>query len=205
MKKFVITIGREFGSGGRAVAKLLAEKLGVKCYDEELVEMASSSSGLHPEMVASLDEKALSPFSFAGGGQFYLSSHGAHNVQIQAAFSQFNAIKELAKNENCVIVGRVADYVLKDNPNTISIFVSADLDYRIQRIMEYEGVSEKKAEKIIIKNDRNRAKYYNFFSNKKWGEAKTYDLCVKTSLLGIEKSVDFIFDFINLTLKDKSE
>lgn len=203
MDKFVITIGREFGSGGREIARQLANKFNVKCYDKEIVAMASEHSGIHEDMIKTCDEKAISAFSFVGGGQFYLSSHGAHNMQVQANFSQFSVIKKIAENESCVFVGRVADYVLKNHPNHVSIFISANFEDRVKRIMEYEGISEQKAEKLIYKNDKNREKYYNFFTNKKWGNSSSYDVCINSSMFGIDKTVDVLFNIIKEKLEIK--
>jgi cytidylate kinase len=196
MANFVITVGREFGSGGRAIAKKIAEHFNIKCYDKEIIYLASKESGLHENFIANCDEKAISSLSFSGGNNFYFPGGNMHNVQIKAYFSQFDAIKTVAKQGPCVIVGRVADYVLKNEDNKISVFISADRQDRVSRVMEYENIPEKQAEKLVDKNDKNRAKYYNFFSNKKWGEAKTYDLCVNSSKLGIDKTAEFIINYI---------
>ena len=196
MNNFIITVGRQFGSGGREIAKKIAQHFNIKCYDDELVDLAAEHSGLHKDFVASCDEKAVSSFAFSVSNNFYVSSNGAHQVQIKAYFSQFDAIKSVAKQGPCVIVGRVADYVLKNEDNKISVFISADRQDRVSRVMEYENIPEKQAEKLVDKNDKNRAKYYNFFSNKKWGEAKTYDLCVNSSKLGIDKTAEFIINYI---------
>lgn len=203
MNNFVITIGREFGSGGHAIAKKLAEYYGVKCYDKEIISMAAEHSGIHEDFIASCDEKAVSSFAFSVANNYYFSGSGAQQIQIKAYFSQFEAIKKLAESESFVIVGRVADYVLRHKENKISIFISADLSDRIDRVMEYEKIPDKKAEKIIAKADKNRAKYYNFFSHNKWGDAKTYDICVNSSVLGIEKTTDYLIKYIDAVLKEK--
>ncbi|MBO5285620.1 MAG: cytidylate kinase-like family protein [Clostridia bacterium] len=202
MANYVITIGREFGSGGRAIAKMVAEHFNIKCYDKEIISLASEESGLHENFIAHCDEKAVSSLSFAGGNNFYFPGGNMHNVQIKAYFSQFDAIKKVAKEGPCVIVGRVADHVLKNEENKITIFISADRQDRVLRVMEYENISERKAEKLVDKNDKNRAKYYNFFSNKKWGEAKTYDLCVNSSKLGIDGTADFIIEYVKSRLQN---
>ena len=200
MAKYVITVGREFGSGGREIAKKIAEHFNIKCYDKEIISLASKESGLHENFIANCDEKAISTLSFSGGNNFYFPGGNMHNVQIKAYFSQFDAIKNVAKQGPCVIVGRVADYVLKSEENKISIFISADRQDRVSRVMGYENISEKKAEKLVDKNDKNRAKYYNFFSNKKWGEAKTYDYCINSSKLGIDKTAELVISYIESRL-----
>jgi cytidylate kinase len=121
----------------------------------------------------------------------------------QVTPTQFEAIKKLAEEESFVIVGRVADYVLRHKENKISIFICADVSDRVARVMEYENISDKKAEKLIAKADKNRAKYYNFFSHNKWGDAKTYDICINSSVLGIDKTADYLIDYIENVLRAK--
>ncbi|MCQ2399265.1 MAG: cytidylate kinase-like family protein [Clostridia bacterium] len=197
MEKFILTIGREFGSGGHAIARAVANRLGVKCYDKEIMQLASEESGLHKDFIASCDEKALSGFAFSGiDNGFYFSGNGVQQIQIKAYFSQFDAIKKIGEGDSCVIVGRVADYVLRDNPDVVSVFISANMPDRIERIMEFENISGKAAEKLIVKNDKNRSRYYNFFSGKKWGDARTYDVCINSSVLGLDGTVDYIVDLV---------
>jgi cytidylate kinase len=165
--------------------------------------MASESSGLHEDFIASCDERAVSNFAFSVSSNYYFTGSGAHQVQSKAYFSQFEAIKKLAEEESFVIVGRVADYVLRHKENKISIFICADVSDRVARVMEYENISDKKAEKLIAKADKNRAKYYNFFSHNKWGDAKTYDICINSSVLGIDKTADYLIDYIENVLRAK--
>lgn len=203
MNNFIITIGREFGSGGHAIAKKIAEHYGIKCYDKEIISMASEKSGIHEDFIASCDEKAVSNFAFSVANNYYFSGSGAQQIQIKAYFSQFDVIKKLADTESFVIVGRVSDYVLRHKENKISIFISADKSDRVARVMEYEKISDKKAEKLIARADKNRAKYYNFFSHNKWGDAKTYDICVNSSVLGIEKTAEHLIGYIDTVLNQK--
>lgn len=201
MKKFVITVGREYGSGGRELAKGLAKRFKIKCYDKELIRLAAKESGLHEDFLASCDEKAVSGLAFSMPTNYYFSGVGTQQIQVKAYFSQFSAIKALAEKESCVIVGRVADFVLREHPSHVSVFVSASLADRVERVMAYENISDKQATALVKKNDKNRASYYNFFSDNRWGEAKTYDVCVNTSKLGIEKATDVVYEYVVRALK----
>lgn len=203
MNNFIITIGRQFGSGGREIAKKIAKHFNIKCYDKELINLAAEHSGLHEDFVATCDEKAVSNFAFSVANNFYISTNGAHQVQIKAYFSQFEVIKKLAETESFVVVGRVANYILRNKENKISVFISANTNDRIARIMEYENISEAEAEKLVKKADKNRAKYYNYFSQKKWGEASTYDICVNSSVMGIDKTAEILIKYIEEFLKEK--
>ena len=196
MNNYIITIGRQFGSGGREIAKKIAKHFNIKCYDKEIISLTAEHSGLHEDFIKTCDEKAVSSFAFSVANNFYISANGAHQVQTKAYFSQFETIKKLAETESCVIVGRVADYVLRNKENKITIFISANTNDRVNRIMEYENISEAKAEKMIAKADKNRAKYYNFFSQYKWGDAKTYDVCINSSVLGIDKTAEVLISYI---------
>lgn len=206
MGNLVITVGREFGSGGRTVAKLVAEHFGIKCYDKNILALAAEKSGLNEKFIESYDEKAVSGLGFLTGQGFYFSPRGANNdIHVEAYFSQFNVIRELAKKESCVIVGRAGNYILRDEPGMISVFISADRADRVDRIMKYEKISDRQAEKAVDKYDKNRAKYYNFFSNMKWGEAKTYDLCINSSKLGIEGAAKIVIDYVEARLKAEAD
>ena len=205
MSNLIITVGRQFGSGGREIANKIAKHFNIKCYDNELVDLAAEHSGLHKDFVASCDEKAVSSFAFSVSNNFYIPANGAHQVQIKAYFAQFEVLKKLAESESFVVVGRVADYILRNKENKISIFISANTNDRINRIMEFENISESKAEKMILKADKNRAKYYNFFSQSKWGDAKTYDICINSSLMGIDKTADVLIKYIEEYIASKKE
>ena len=165
MGNLVITVGREFGSGGRTVAKLVAEHFGIKCYDKNILALAAEKSGLNEKFIESYDEKAVSGLGFLTGQGFYFSPRGANNdIHVEAYFSQFNVIRELAKKESCVIVGRAGNYILRDEPGMISVFISAD-----------------------------RA------------EAKTYDLCINSSKLGIEGAAKIVIDYVEAKLKAEAD
>mgnify|MGYP000086322089 CR=1 FL=1 len=195
----VITIGREFGSGGHEIGMKLAERLGIKCYDKELLELAAKESGLCEELFASQDEKPTNSFLYSlvmdtyslGYSNSYVDMPINHKVFL----AQFDAIKKIAANESCVIVGRCADYALASNPDCLSIFVHADMDDRIKRVSKREDVTESKAKDMIQKRDKQRSSYYNYYTCKKWGDSRSYDLTLNTSKITPEACVDIILDF----------
>ncbi len=201
----VITIGREFGSGGHEVGSKLAEKLGIKCYDKELLEMASKQSGLCEELFASQDEKPTNSFLYSlvmdTYSLGYTSSYVDMPINHKVFLAQFDTIKKLAERESCVIVGRCADYALEDNPFAISVWIKASLENRIERIKKLYDISDSKAADLIQKTDKRRASYYNYYSSKKWGEAKSYDLCIDSGEVGIDGAIELIMNYIDLKEK----
>lgn len=201
----VITIGREFGSGGHEVGTKLAEKLGIKCYDKELLELAAKQSGLCEELFASQDEKPTNSFLYSlvmdTYSLGYTSSYVDMPINHKVFLAQFDAIKKLAEKESCIIVGRCADYALEDNPFAVSVWIKASLAHRIERIKKLYDLSDAKAADLIQKTDKRRASYYNYYSSKKWGEAKSYDLCIDSGEVGIEGAIELIIKFIELKEK----
>ena len=205
-ERTVITIGREFGSGGHEIGQKLAERLGIKCYDKELLELAAKESGLCQELFASQDEKPTNSFLYSlvmdtyslGYSNSYVDMPINHKVFL----AQFDAIKKLAQKESCVIVGRCADYALEYDPFAVSVWVKASLDKRVDRIKKMYDLSESKATDLIQKTDKRRASYYNYYSSKKWGEAKSYDLCLDSGELGIDGSIELILKYIELKEKN---
>ena len=201
----VITIGREFGSGGHEIGSKLAERLGIKCYDKELLEMASKQSGLCEELFASQDEKPTNSFLYSlvmdTYSLGYTSSYVDMPINHKVFLAQFDTIKKLAERESCVIVGRCADYALEDNPFAISVWIKASLENRVERIRKLYDIPESKAADLIQKTDKRRASYYNYYSSKKWGEAKSYDLCIDSGEVGIDGAIDLIVKYIELKEK----
>ena len=202
----IITIGRQSGSGGKEIGQKVAEKLGVKCYDKELLALAAKESGLCEELFQSHDEKPTKSFLYSlvmDSYSFGYTSSGYMDMPInhKIFLAQFEAIKALADREPCVIVGRCADYALEDYPNRVSIFVTGDDKAKIKRLAERNNVTEAKAKEIMMKTDKERSSYYNYYSSKKWGDVRSYDLCVNSSVLGIEGTVDLIIYFANAKLK----
>ena len=202
-QKCIITIGRQFGSGGRYVGRLLAEKLSIPFYDKELLSEAAKQSGICEEIFEEHDEKPTRSLLFSlvtgmqhhmGTGNFYMDMPLNHRIFL----AQFDAIRKLAEEGSCVIVGRCADYVLRENPDTVSIFVKADMPSKIQRAVTYYGVEKDKAEERIRKADKQRASYYNYYATATWGDVDNYDLVVDTGALGVEGAVELIAKFLEL-------
>lgn len=195
---YIITIGRQYGSGGRFIAKKLAEVLNINYYDNELLAKVASESGLSPSVIESYDEKKDGFFSGVVPSTFSVDLSIGQKVFL----SQFETIKRLGETESCVIVGRCADYVLEGKENVVNVFINAPLEDRKNRVVKYYNIPENKAKDTIIKMDKKRASYYNFYTDKKWGKADSYDLCVNSSI-GIDETVNVIKNFVETKLKIK--
>ncbi|WP_313345801.1 cytidylate kinase-like family protein [Lacrimispora sp.] len=197
----VITIGRQCGSSGKIIGQKLAEELGIKCYDKELLALASKNSGLSEELFESHDEKPTSSFLYSLVMDTYslgFTTSGYMDMPInhKLFLAQFETIKELAMNEPCIIVGRCADYALSDYPNLISVFISAKDEDKIKSLKELYQIDDAKAKDLMVKTDKQRSSYYNYYSNKKWGDVRSYDLCVDRSSVGVDGAVKVIKCFI---------
>ena len=175
----IYTIGREFGSLGKQVGQDLAKRLGIKFYDKELLQKAAKESGLCEEIFESHDEKPTNSFLYSlvmdtyTGGSYSTAPFLDMPLNHKVFLAQFDAIKKIAANESCVIVGRCADYALASNPDCLSIFVHADMDDRIKRVSKREDVTESKAKDMIQKRDKQRSSYYNYYTCKKWGDSRS--------------------------------
>lgn len=196
----VITIGRECGSSGRHIGQMLAENLGIKCYDKELLSLAAKNSGLCEELFKTHDEKPTNSFLYSLVMDTYsmgynTSAYMDMPINHKIFLAQFDTIKKLADEESCVIVGRCADYALAEYPNTVSVFICGNEEDKIRSLMERHDVSEAKAKDIMIKTDKRRASYYNYYSSKKWGSSRSYDLCLNSSVVGYEGAVAVIKEF----------
>jgi len=197
----VYTIGREFGSMGLLVGQKLAERLGIKYYDKELLQQAAKDSGFCEEIFENHDEKASSSFLYSlvmdtySAGSYSATSFLDMPLNHKVFLAQFDTIKNLAERESCVIVGRCADYALANNPDVINIFVRAELDDRIKLISKRMDITENKAKDVILKNDKQRASYYNYYTSKEWGNTSSYDLTINTSKISVDNAVDLILDF----------
>ena len=198
----IITIARQYGSGGREVGIRLAEKLGIKCYDRDLITMAAEKSGLSEEALGHVDEKAASSllYTLVMGSNLYHSNVDQFNVPINDKLFciQSEVIRDIAEKESCVIVGRCADYILSEHPSCIRVFVYADFDARVRTICARQNVSEGEARDLIIKNDKRRSNYYNYYSGHKWGRLENYDLSVSTEKIGIEGAAELIESYARL-------
>lgn len=197
----VYTIGREFGSMGLLVGQRLAERLGVKYYDKELLSQASKDSGFCEEIFENHDERPTNSFLYSlvmdtySAGSYMATPFLDMPLNHKVFLAQFDTIKKIAENESCVIIGRCADYALADNPDVINVFVRAELEDRIKVVSKRMDVTENKAKDICLKNDKQRASYYNYYTSKKWGDCSSYDLMINTSKISIDNAVDLILDF----------
>jgi cytidylate kinase len=199
-KKYVITIGRQLGSGGKQIGELLSQKLEIPCYDKELILLASRESGLGKEFFEKFDEKSSYSFftNLLGHHSGFMNDNTGNYLCNETLFQiQSNVIKKLAEKDSCIFVGRCADYILRNHPSILSIFIHANLDDRIRRIMTEKRIAEKEAKNLVEQTDKKRSEYYNYYSNKTWGMSTSYDLCINSSVLGIEGTSKFIFRYIS--------
>ena len=187
MKRIVITISREYGSGGRLIAKQLSEELGITFYDKQLIAEVAKKTGFSENFIRDTEhQRPTNSFLF----DLY-TSVATPSVPDQVFIAQAKVIKEAAAKESCVIVGRCADYILRDQPNVLRVFVHAPLDQRIRRAREEYGAAEDNLESYVIRQDKARASYHNYFAAGRWGQSREYDLCVN-SRMGIGASVQVI-------------
>ena len=204
MANKIYTIGREFGSGGREVGEKLAAKLGIKLYDKELLQQAAKDSGFCEEIFENHDEKPTNSFLYSLVMDTYsVSGYSAAPfldmpLNHKVFLAPFETIKKIAEKESCVIVGRCADYALSDNPDCINVFIHADLDVRIKNVSRNLNITENKARDIINKTDKQRASYYNYYTSKKWGDSKSYNLSLDAGKLGTDNCVEMILKFREL-------
>lgn len=208
MEKYVITIARQYGSGGRTIGEMLADKLGIHFYDKELMKLASEESGINERLFNTADEKVkqnvfskmfktekaykgdvISPES-----DEFISDDNLFNYQAKV-------VKELAERENCVIVGRCADYVLKDYDHVLSVFIHGPKDFCMQEAAKKINLTGKELERFIAKTDKERADYYKYYTGREWTDARNYDLCLDSSKLGFERCVEEIIAYMNVRFK----
>lgn len=201
-ENFAITIARQYGSGGREIGEKTAEILGYKYVDKELITLAAQKSGYHADVLKGIDEKATNSllYTLAMGSSFFGGAHAGYNVDIpindKLFILQSDIIKSQLDESPCVFVGRCADYVLSEHKNRVSIFLYADTDCRINRVCERHNVGRDEAAKLIIKTDKRRMNYYNFYTGRKWGKFDNYHLSINTSKLGIDGTAEMIADFV---------
>lgn len=206
----VITVARQYGSGGRFVAKKLAERLGIPYYDKELLTLAAKESGICEEMFEDHDEKPTRSLLFSlvtgmqmrgDAGSVYMDMPLNHKIFL----AQFDTIRNVAAKGPCVIVGRCGDYVLRDEKKVVSVFIKADMEERKARAVKYYNVDSAKAEEVIRKADKQRASYYNYYATATWGAVENYDLCVDTGTVGVDGAVETIIHFVELQEKFRQE
>ena len=203
MKRYFINIGRQLGSGGKEIGQMLAQELNIPIYDRTLIDMAAKESGFCKEIFERKDEekgiisRLFDVIPFMGDSMY------GHCLSDEALFKiQSDVIRHLSEKGSCIFVGRCADYILREEPNTLNIFITANNDERIARIRKrHPEFNEEQAQTFLSKADHKRASYYNYYSPGTWGEAKTYDLCINSSILGIEGTMKFIKAFVEERLK----
>lgn len=194
-RNIIITVGRQFGSGGRSVADILGKRLGIPVYDSELITKAAQDSGFSAELFMQSDEKrrifSLSSIfagSYSSETENYMSDKGLFKIQSET-------IRRIAEQGSAIIIGRCSDYILRDSENILNIFLTSPMEVRIERIMERTGLDREKATALIESKDKGRAEYYNYYTFGNWGVAETYHLCIDSSILGFEGTADHIIDF----------
>ncbi len=198
-KKFVIAVSRQYGSGGHEIGRKLAEKLGVKFYDKELLSKIAQDSGMSKSLVEYYDEMPSKSLLFSLAMDAYPMSFTEVPINQKVFQAQVETIKKIAAEGSCVIIGRCADSILSDDPNMVSVFIHADMETKIARVKERDGLSADKARERIIKTDKKRASFYNFYSlDKRWGEVNSSDLTVDSGKLGIDASVELICEYMKL-------
>lgn len=201
MGNTIITIGRQFGSGGREIGEKLAQKLNIPFYDKELLKRAAKESGLCEEIVENFDEKPTSSFLYSLVMDPYSLGYSNNGFDLplnhKVFLAAFDTIKKVADEGSCVIVGRCADYALHDYDNCLNLFIQAPMSDRIARISKKYDLSEDKAKDMIVKKDKQRASYYNYYSTHKWADIKNYHMAIDSSFLGVDGTVDMIIELLN--------
>lgn len=190
MEKFVITIARQHGSGGRLIGECLAKKMGMAYYDKELISLTAKKTGFATDFVKEVEEKQTSSFLYS-----IYAAATVPSVYEQARNAQFAVIRELADKGPCVIVGRAADSILRGNPNCVRVFIHAPMEERIRRARDDYREPMDNPEKDITKKDKSRAAFYNTYSEYPWGDIRNYDMALNSSI-GIEKSADIIYEYV---------
>lgn len=206
----IITIGRQYGSAGREIGYKVADALDIKLYDKEMLDRAVKESGICQELFETHDEKPTNSFLYSLVMDTYSLGYtsGSYTdmpINHKVFLAQFDAIKKIADEGPCILVGRCADYALEEYDNVISLFIHAGLDARIRRIARIYDLTDAKAKDLIIKTDKKRASYYNYYSNKKWGAADSYDMCLNSSMLGIDGTAEAIIKLVELKERDCSK
>lgn len=199
MDNYVIAISRQYGSGGHEIGRKLAKKLGIKFFDKGLLAEIAKNSGMSQNLVEYYDEMPTRSLLFSLAMDAYPMSFAEVPLNQKVYQAQVETIKSIADEEPCIIIGRCADSILSDNPNLISVFIHADMETKIKRVVERDGLTRDKAREKILKTDRKRASFYNFYAmEKKWGEASSHDLTINSGKIGIDETVVMLYDYIKL-------
>lgn len=200
--KVIITISRQYGSGGRLVGEKLAKALDIPFYDKELISMAAKESGIEERIFENADKQAVNSLLYSlSVGMYNAAGHiggrfdgGVNGLPLndRVFLAQYNVIREIAQKGSCVIVGRCADYVLKDIPGVMNVFIHSELSQRVKRATEEYNLMPEKAESTVIKMDKRRAAYYEYYTSNKWGKIENYDLTLNSGRIGLENTVELI-------------
>ncbi len=199
MSRKIITITRQYGSGGREIGEQLAKKLGIEFYDNKLLDLAAESSGIHKNHFHENDEKRTNSFLY-----LLSTTYGQGGIPFDDTlfFAQLNTIQKIASEQDCIIMGRCSDYALRDFSNVLNIYIGAPLEFRVKRAIEVYGIEEKHAESYVKRIDKQRTSYYNYYTDKRWGQPQNYQFCLDSSVLGIDGTVKLIEDFVKMYYKD---
>ncbi len=206
MGNIVITIARQYGSGGRTVGEMLADRLGIHYYDKELMKLASDESGINEALFVNADEKIKSTKLFriaksAYNGELIPPESDDFTSTDNLFNYQAKIIRELAEEESCVIIGRCADYVLKECDNVLSVFVHAPMEFCIEQAAKKHSMSPRELERFILKTDKHRAEYYKYHTGREWTDARNYDLCLNSSKLGFDRCVEEIIAYMDVRFR----
>lgn len=203
MSNYIVTIARQYGSGGREVGQKLSELIGYKFYDKDLITLAAQKSGLSQDALHHVDEKAANSllYTLALGSSVY--SHGVERVNLpindRLFVVQSEIIKDLAASgDGAIIVGRCADYVLSGKKNLVRVYITSEFDVRVKTVMKRHELSESQAKDLIVKTDKRRANYYSYYTGEKWGKADKYDLVIATDRLGVDGAAKMVADYIKM-------
>lgn len=207
-ERIIITIARQFGSGGKNIGQKLAKALNIPFYDQELIDEGAKESGINPEMAKELEETPTSSLLYSiASSSFFGNGHFSPTVDLPITdrlfLAQSEVIRKFAEEGSCVVVGRCANYVLRDDENAIDVFIHRDFDERVNQVAKLYDLNQKKAEETVKKVDKKRSSYYSYYSDKNWGQADNYDLCLNSGLLGEDNCVDLIVEFVDRMAKRK--
>ena len=206
----IITIGREFGSAGREIGYKIADDFGIKLYDKKMLNRAAKESGICEELFEAHDEKPTNSFLYSLVMDTYSLGYSSGSytdmpINHKVFLAQFDAIKKIASEGPCILVGRCADYALEEFDNVLTVFIHAKMEARIRRIARIYNLTDAKAKEMIQKTDKQRSSYYNYYTNKKWSDAESYDICLDSSVLGIEGTAEAIKQLVAIKESDREK
>ncbi len=197
----IITIGREHGSNGYLIASGLAEELGLACYGKEIVDRAARDTSFNKAVLTSYDEKRISPYF--SGESHYIGMGEGFRLSTRIAAAQFDAIRSLADEKDCIFVGRCADYVLRARKDLLRVFIMAPMDFRVKTLMQRKGLNEEQARRLVKQVDKDRSSYYKYFTDQSWGEIDNYDLCINSAITGVDGAVMAIAGVVRSLMKNQ--